>query len=163
MKLWKKIILALFVLLLLVQIPFIYNRFQTGKLSDKINQLQNQRSNTANQKYRDLKGAIHVHTALGGHSTGGFDELIEGAAANNLDFVVMTEHTAENFDTSALTLNGFYGNTLFIGGNELDTKSEDRFLLISSDAEAQFGKSDRNAGILKKISRQKSDRFYYLS
>ncbi|MEO6588205.1 MAG: hypothetical protein ABIP06_02655, partial [Pyrinomonadaceae bacterium] len=137
MKLWKKILLALLAVILLIQIPFIYNRFQTGKLADKIALLQNQRSNPVNQNFKDFKGVIHVHTSLGGHSTGGFDELIEGAAANNLDFVVMTEHTSANFDTSVLTLNGIYGKTLFIGGNELDTKSEDRFLLINSDADAQ--------------------------
>jgi hypothetical protein len=150
MKLWKKIALGFLAVILAVQIPFIYNRFQTGNLADKILSLQNQRSNTANQNYRDLKGAIHVHTALGGHSTGGFDELLEGATANNLDFVVMTEHTAANFDTSALTLNGFYKNTLFVGGNELDTKSEDRFLLINSDAEASSSYQTETPEFLKK-------------
>lgn len=150
MKLWKKISLVFLAVILLAQIPFIYNRFQTGRLADKIALLQNQRTAPANQNYRDLKGAIHVHTSLGGHSTGGFDELIEGASANNLDFVVMTEHTAVNFDTSALTLNGFYKNTLFIGGNELDTKSGDRFLLIGSDAEAQAANQLETPEFLKK-------------
>ncbi len=150
MKLWKKIACAFLAIILLVQIPFIYNRFQTGNLAGKILSLQNQRSNTANQNYRDLKGVIHVHTALGGHSTGSFDELIEGATANNLDFVVMTEHTAASFDTSALTLNGFYKNTLFIGGNELDTKSGDRFLLINSDAEAPLANLTETPEFLQK-------------
>ncbi len=137
MKIWKKILLALLAVILLIQIPFIYNRFQTGKLADKIAFLQTRRSNPATRNFTDFKGVIHVHTSLGGHSTGGFDELIAGATENNLDFVVMTEHTSENFDSSALTLKGLYGNTLFVGGNELDTKSEDRFLLINSDAEAK--------------------------
>lgn len=150
MKRWKKITLVLLAVILAVQIPFIYNRFQTGNLADKILSLQNQRTNPVNQNYRDLKGVIHVHTSLGGHSTGGFDELIEGATANNLDFVVMTEHTAENFDTSALTLNGFYKNTLFIGGNELDTKSGDRFLLINSDAEAALANQTETPEFLQK-------------
>ncbi|CAN5624174.1 hypothetical protein BH20ACI4_BH20ACI4_09950 [soil metagenome] len=150
MKRWKKITLVLLAVILAVQIPFIYNRFQTGNLADKILSLQNQRTNPVNQNYRDLKGVIHVHTSLGGHSTGGFDELIEGATGNNLDFVVMTEHTAANFDTSALTLNGFYKNTLFVGGNELDTKSGDRFLLINSDAEAALANQTETPEFLQK-------------
>ena len=154
MKLWKKIALALFVIILLLQIPFIYNRFQTGKLAGKILSLQDQKTNPINQNYRDLKGAIHAHTSLGGHSTGNFDELIEGAAVNNLDFVVMTEHTAANFDTSALTLNGFYGNTLFVGGNELETKSGDRFLLINSDADAQTAGQTKTPEFLQKAHRK---------
>ena len=150
MKIWKKITLAFLGIILLLQIPFIYNRFQTGKLAGKISSLQEQRTNPINQNYKELKGAIHVHTSLGGHSTGGFDELIEGAAVNNLDFVVMTEHTAENFDSSVLTLNGFYGNTLFVGGNELDTKSGDRFLLINSDAGAQTADKTETPEFLQK-------------
>ena len=137
MKLWKKILLVLLAIILLVQIPFIFNRFQTGKLAEKIAALKDERTIPVNRNYRDFKGAIHVHTSLGGHSTGNFDELIEGASVNELDFVVMTEHTAADYDTSALTLNGVYKNTLFVGGNELDTKSGDRFLLIGSDADAQ--------------------------
>ena len=62
----------------------------------------------------------------------------------------MTEHTAANFDTSALTLNGFYGNTLFVGGNELDTKSGDRFLLINSDADAQTADKTETPEFLQK-------------
>jgi hypothetical protein len=137
MRYWKKIAFVFLTVVVLVQIPFIYNRFQTQELAGRIMSLQKRKSNPPAENYRDLKGIIHVHTALGGHSTGGFDELIEGAAANELDFVVMTEHVSENFDTSALTLNGFYRNTLFVGGNELETRSGDRFLLVAADAEAQ--------------------------
>src|SRR5688572_24508638 len=111
MKLWKKILFIFIAFILLAQTPFIYNRYQTGRLDDKIAELQAKRTNFSNQNYDDYKGIIHAHTFLGGHSTGSFDELIKGAANNNLDFVVMTEHTAENYDTSAMTLNGFYGKT----------------------------------------------------
>ena len=97
------VLLAVF---LLAQIPFIYNRYRFGQLYDKINQLQTQRIENVNQNFKDYKGVIHVHTAIGGHSTGSFDELIEGANKNNLDFVVMTEHTTDLYDTSALTLKG---------------------------------------------------------
>lgn len=121
--------------LFLAQIPFAYNRFRTGKLSEKINQLEAQRTDSSNRDFNDYRGVIHVHTSLGGHSTGSFDKLLDGARNNKLDFVVMTEHTAEDYDTSALTLNGFYGKTLFIGGNELNTGDGNRFLLIDGSAD----------------------------
>ena len=56
------------------------------------------------QVFAEYTGVMHVHTFLGGHSTGTFEELIAGANANDLDFVVMTEHYDSNYDTSALTL-----------------------------------------------------------
>ncbi len=142
MKLWKKIILVLVAIVLLAQIPFIYNRYRFGQLHDQINQLQTQRVENANPNFKDYKGIIHVHTAIGGHSTGTFDELIDGAAKNNLDFVVMTEHTTDLYDTSALTLKGKIGSTLFVSGQEVETAT-DRFLLMDGSAEA--GKMNRVA------------------
>ncbi|MBK7932714.1 MAG: hypothetical protein IPK01_04305 [Acidobacteria bacterium] len=55
---------------------------------------------------------------------------------NGLDFVLMTEHFSPNYDTSSLTLNGTFGKTLFIGGNEIDTSDADRFLMIPGSADA---------------------------
>ncbi len=135
MKLWKKIAIILLVIILLAQIPFVYNRYKFGQLHDKINALQTQRIETANQNYKDYKGVIHVHTAIGGHSTGTFDELVDGAAKNSLDFVVMTEHTAALYDTSALTLQGNVGGVLFVNGQEVETAT-DRFLLLPGSADA---------------------------
>lgn len=137
MKLWKKIILILLGVLLLVQIPFIYRRYQIGQLSNKISELAKQSSEIKKDpNFNEYKGVIHAHTSLGGHSTGSFEELIAGANANDLDFVVMTEHTTEAYDTSALTLNGIYGKTLFVGGQEANTSSGDRFLLVPGSGES---------------------------
>lgn len=148
-KFLKWAFLIILIILVLVQIPFIWRRYQLGKLADKIDQLQAERIVRDDAVYRDLKGVIHIHTSLGGHSTGGFDELIEGANANGLDFVVMTEHSSNLYDTAALTLNGKYGNALFIGGNEMDTAT-DRFLLVPGEAEAGFfNKTDTRAFIEK--------------
>lgn len=119
-----------------MQIPFIYRRFQISNRADKISTLNANRTNLSNQNFNEFKGVIHAHTNLGGHSTATFDELIDGASANNLDFVVMTEHTTENFDTSAKTLNGMYKNVLFVGGQEANTASDDRFLLVAGSADA---------------------------
>ena len=126
----------LLVLLVLAQIPFIYRRYETGKLADKIAQLDAGRTNYADPNFKEYKGIIHAHTNLGGHSTGSFDELIAAANANDLDFVLMTEHYSETFDTAAQTLNGVYGKTLFVGGNEIDTSDGDRFLLIPGGGKA---------------------------
>lgn len=134
MKRLKKIALILVALVVLAQLPFIYRRVQIGKLSQRIAALRANDGALEDPRYRDLAGAIHVHTALGGHSTASFDELIKGA--KGLDFVVLTEHTADLIDTAALTLNGTYGGVLFVGGNELDTASGDRLLLIPGTAEA---------------------------
>lgn len=136
MKLWKKILLALVAVVLLAQIPFIYRRYQIGQLAGRISELETQRVSNENAKYTEFKGIIHAHTNLGGHSTGTFEELIKAANQNSLDFVVMTEHTAELFDTSAQTLKGIYGKTLFVNGQEVDTASGDRFLLIPGASES---------------------------
>jgi len=142
MKLWKKILLVLLTVFLLTQIPFVYNRYQFGRLHDKITRLQTERIENSNQNFKDYKGIIHVHTTIGGHSTGSFDELIDGAAKNNLDFVVMTEHTTDLYDTSALTLKGKISNVLFVNGQEVETAT-DRFLLLDGSPDA--GKMNRVA------------------
>ena len=90
-KFLKWAFLVIVIILVLVQIPYIYRRVQLGTTAEKILQLQYQRTAREDPVYKDYKGVIHVHTALGGHSTGGFDELIEGANVNGLDFVVMTD------------------------------------------------------------------------
>ena len=84
--------LIFFVIILLGQIPFIFNLYQFSRLANKINSLQNERIEKANPNFNDFKGIIHAHTALGGHSTGSLADIINASAENNLDFVVMTEH-----------------------------------------------------------------------
>lgn len=134
-KFIKRALLVILIILVLVQIPFIYRRWQTGKLAEKIVQIQSARVEPQNIAYTDYKGVIHAHSGIGGHSTGRFDELLDGAKANSLDFVIMTEHVTPRYDTSSLTLNGVYEGTLFIGGNEMDT-ADDRFLLVPGEADA---------------------------
>ena len=151
MKWWKKILLVLLAVILLAQIPFIYRRVQTGKLADNIANLQSQRINLSNPNFAEYKGIIHAHTNLGGHSTGSFDELIGAARSNELDFVVMTEHFSFNYDSSALTLNGFYGRTLFVGGNEVDTATGDRFLMIPGGADAPQFAFEQTDSFLEKV------------
>lgn len=133
----RKILLAILLLLIVSQIPFAYRRYRLSKLQTAIQQLSTQRAPvTSDSQYVDYKGVIHVHSFLGGHSTGAFTELISAAKANGLDFVIMTEHPQPNFDTSAMTLNGMHDGVLFVNGNEVATASGDRLLLIPGAANA---------------------------
>jgi hypothetical protein len=150
MKFWKKVVLVLFCVVLLAQIPFIYNRYKIGNLSDKINELQITRTAKPSE-YNDYKGIIHAHTSIGGHSTGTFDELISASNENNLDFVVMTEHTSALYDTSAMTLQGVHGKTLFVSGNEVSTIDGDRFLVLTGDAEIYKGNTTKTDDFIGQI------------
>ena len=133
----RKILLIILGLILLSQIPFAYRRYRLHRLQTKIQQLATQRATpSAASDYVDYKGVIHVHSSLGGHSTGNFSELISAAKANQLDFVIMTEHPQADFDTSALTLNGLHGGVLFLNGNEVITADGVRLLLIPGRANA---------------------------
>lgn len=136
MKRWKKILLTLFCVVFVASIPSVFNRYKLSKTQEKIDELNTQRINVLSN-YKDFRGVVHVHSFLGGHSQGTFEDLISAANSNNLDFVVMTEHYSKNFDTSAMTLQGVYGKTLFVNGNEIDTGNGDRFLLIKGSNESK--------------------------
>jgi hypothetical protein len=137
MKRWKKVTLIALGLFLLFQLPFIYRRIRLGQLYSAIQQVNAARVvDQTDSVYTDYKGVIHVHSSLGGHSTGNFVDIIEAANRNNLSFVVMTEHTSPVMDTSAMTLKGIHAGVLFVNGNEVSTASHDRLLLAPGSAEA---------------------------
>jgi len=134
---WKKLLLFVIALFLLSQIPFAYRRYKLSRLHAAIQQLNSQRVVIENNSgLTEFKGVVHVHSFLGGHSTGNFEEIISAAQSNQLDFVVMTEHPAQNFNTAAMTLKGEHGGMLFINGNEVKTATGDRLLLIPGDEQA---------------------------
>jgi hypothetical protein len=133
----RKIFIAILALIILSQIPFAYRRYRLRRLHNAIQQLATQRVSSFDAtEYVDYKGVIHVHSFLGGHSTGSFSELIAAAKANQLDFVIMTEHPQAEFDTSSMTLNGSHAGVLFINGNEVATANGDRLLLIPGASSA---------------------------
>lgn len=133
----RKILIVILGLIVLSQIPFAYRRYRLRRLHNAIQQLAKQRvPPAAENEYIDYKGVIHVHTFLGGHSTGTFAELIAAAKTNQLDFVIMTEHPQTEFDTSAMTLNGTHAGVLFINGNEVASASGDRLLMIPGTSNA---------------------------
>lgn len=154
MKRWKKLLLLLLILVLLSQIPFAYRRYKLGRLHAAIQQVNSQRVITqANDGLAEFKGVVHVHSFLGGHSTGSFQEIIAAAQTNGLDFVVMTEHPAKDFNTAEMTLKGKHGSVLFINGNEVSTATGDRLLLIPGDADAD---SDGHRSTQEVLSRRPS-------
>ena len=137
MKRWNKVALIILALFLLFQIPFIYRRLTLGQLSRAIQQVNSERAvNQTESAYTDYKGVIHVHSNLGGHSTGNLSDIIQAANRNQLNFVVMTEHPSDLMDTSAQTLYGVHAGVVFINGNEVATASHDRFLLMPGSADA---------------------------
>ena len=141
-------------LLVLSQIPFAYRRYRLARLQKAIQQLESQKAAPQGESdFVDYQGVIHVHSALGGHSTGTFAELITAAKANQLDFVIMTEHPQAELDTSAMTLSGVHAGILFINGNEVATASGDRLLLIPGSANAASMSAQTTQEV---ISRQKA-------
>lgn len=128
---FKKLLIAIVALWLLVQIPFVYRRYKLRKLNAAIQQINAELARIPRPDYRsEYKGVVHVHSFLGGHSSGSFSEIIEAAKANQLDFVIMTEHTEKDFDTAAMTLQGMHGDVLFVNGNETSAENGDRFLKL---------------------------------
>src|SRR5712692_2001801 len=132
----RKILIVMLGLMVLSQLPFAYRRYRLARLQKAIQQLESQRVPPTESEYVDYQGVIHVHSSLGGHSTGTFAELIAAAKTNQLDFVIMTEHPQAEFDTSAMTLSGMHGGILFINGNEVVTSNGDRMLLIAGSGTA---------------------------
>ena len=129
----KFILLVIVFILLLSQIPFAYRRFKLRRLNATIQQLNSQRTQQQTSGFTEYKGVVHVHSFLGGHSSGTFAEIISAAQANQLQFVIMTEHTEKDFDTAAMTLQGMHGGVLFINGNEVSAENGDRSLVLPGD------------------------------
>ena len=131
----KRFILLIVLLLLVIsQVPFAYRRYKLRGLSAAIQQLNSQRAAPERHDgFIDYKGVVHVHSFLGGHSSGTFSEIISAAQANQLQFVIMTEHTEKDFDTAAMTLSGVHGGVLFINGKETNAPNSDRLLVLPGE------------------------------
>ena len=131
MKRLKKIALLLLVLIVISQIPFAYRRYKLRRLRTAIDHVNSQRvSFPPNNSYVEYKGVMHVHSFLGGHSSGTFESIIAAAQANDLNFVVMTEHPSASFDTTEMTLKGNHGGVLFVNGSEIVRANGDRVLQL---------------------------------
>lgn len=148
MKRWKKIVLLLLGLIVVSQLPFVYRRYRLGQLHAAIQSLNAGRAAVQSERaFAEYRGVIHVHSMLGGHSTGGFEDIIRAARENNLNFVVMTEHPSANINTAEMTLKGMHGGVLFVGGSEVATASNDRLLLMPGNGEPDLGTQPTQAVI----------------
>src|ERR1041385_2435183 len=134
----KSFFLLFLVVVILSQVPFAYRRYKLRQLRLAIAQLNSERSAPAgDDNFVEYKGVSHVHSTLGGHSPGTFEEIIRAAKANNLNFVLMTEHTSSVYNTAAFTLQGVYDNVLFVNGNEWSLPNADRLLLLPGPTASQ--------------------------
>jgi hypothetical protein len=131
MKRWKKIVIATIVLLAVSQIPFAYRRQQLSNLRSAITILNASRVVTTDPQYTDYTGVIHVHSNLGGHSTGTLPEIVRAAEAQGLKFLVMSEHPSTEVDTASQTLSGIHRGVLFIPGTEAAAQNGDRLLMLN--------------------------------
>lgn len=151
-----KLLAVLLFVALLSQTPFIYRRYKLGQLDAKIQELNAAREVRDDPAYADYKGVIHVHSFLGGHSTGTFAEIERAAQANRLAFVLMSEHPSGDYDTRALTLRGVRGGVLFVQGSETSESAEDRLLTSGGSATASGDASATASSTQESINRAKA-------
>ena len=130
---FKKLLVLIIGLLVLSQLPFACRRYKLSRLNSAIRDIEAEGFRVQPEKgFSEYKGVMHVHSFLGGHSAGTFSEIIAAAQANELNFVIMTEHTEKDFDTATMTLQGLHGGVLFINGNETAAANGDRLLVLST-------------------------------
>jgi hypothetical protein len=131
MKRWKKIALALFVVALLSQVPFAYRRYRLGRLGAAVDAVNSVREGVPPEDgYEDYAGVFHVHSALGGHSTGRLEDIVRAAKDDGLAFVLMTEHPSPIVNTAGATLSGMHEGVLFVGGSELAASDGGRLFVL---------------------------------
>lgn len=154
MKRGKRVALVLSALLLASQAPFAYRSYRLRQLGAAVDALNAGRVNVpaGEEPFAEYAGVFHVHTFLGGHSTGTPEEVVRAAKAERLAFVLMTEHPSPHLDTAAATLRGTHDGVLFVGGSELVASDGGRlFVLPGSAAPAQ------NPPLRELVTRAKSE------
>ena len=152
MKRAKKVLLGLLIAVLLSQIPFAYRRYKLGRLNAQIQVINSNRKPVqTNSGFREYKGVAHVHSFLGGHSAGTFSDIISAAKANQLEFVIMTEHLEQEFDTAAMTLKGDHAGVLFVNGNEISSADGERLLVLPSEGSLKEAAKESVAELAKRV------------
>ena len=154
MKRWKKIALVLLALLALSQVPFAYRHYRLGRLGAAIDALNSRRAVVPSEEepLEEYAGVFHVHSFLGGHSTGTLEEIVRAAKAGRLAFVVMTEHPSPRRDTAAATLRGTHDGVLFLGGSELVASDGGRLFVVPG-----FAAQERNPPLRELVARAKAE------
>lgn len=120
MKRRRKIALAALALVVVSQLPFAWRRYRLGQLADAVAAVNSSRvPSSAGDAFDEYAGVFHVHSSLGGHSTGRLEDVVRAAKSERLAFVLMTEHPSPVVDTAQATLRGTHEGVLFVGGSEL--------------------------------------------
>ena len=91
-----KLLKWLLVLLAVMQLPFLYSVVETYQLRRYLQHLPREGVEIA-APFQDLRGAIHVHSLLGGHSLATYREIIQAAKDTNCDYIFVTEHPKDEF------------------------------------------------------------------
>lgn len=154
MKRCKKIALVLLALLLVSQAPFAYRSYRLRQLGAAVDALNAGRLAVTPEggASREYVGVFHVHSFLGGHSSGTLEEIVRAAKAERLAFVLMTEHPSPRIDTAAATLNGVHDGVLFVGGSELVASDGGRLFVAPGVAAPA-----RNPPLQELVTRAKSE------
>jgi len=152
MKRRKKVALALLAVLLLSQAPFAYRRYVLGRLGASIDALNAGRAAADGRQFDDYAGVFHVHSALGGHSTGRPEGIVRAAKEGGLAFVLMTEHPSPYVNTAEATLRGTHEGVLFVNGSELVASDGGRLFVLPG-----FGADARNPPLRELVARAKSE------
>jgi hypothetical protein len=153
MKRWKKIALVLLGLLLVSQSPFIYRRYRLGRLSAAVASLNASREAAPpDDPFDEYAGVFHVHSSLGGHSTGTLDDIVQAAKSDRLAFVMMTEHPSSLVNTAEATLRGTHEGVLFLNGSELASSDGGRLFVVPGVEQPNGG-----ASLQDLVSRAKSE------
>jgi len=127
----RQVLLVVLGVLLVSQLPFAWRRYRLAELKKIVEALRTERVPLpAGDGYRDYRGVLHVHTDLGGHSSGRPRDVVLGAQKNRLDYVVMTEHPPDGGPQLPAPLRGTMGGVLFVGGNEVSTRDSSRLLIF---------------------------------
>src|SRR5258705_13298987 len=106
MKRLKQLALVSLALALLSQIPFAYRRYKLGRLNAAIQIVNSERKMSDTGGLAEYVGVVHVHSFLGGHSTGTFSQIISAAPANKLQFFLITEQPQKDFYNAQKNLQG---------------------------------------------------------
>ncbi len=87
---WTRYVLLV---LLILQIPFVYRVCQTRQLEAYLAELAPESVELS--PFQDLRGSIHIHSAAGSHSIGTYPEIIRAAKDADYDYAFITEHPKE--------------------------------------------------------------------
>lgn len=148
MKRWKKVSLIVLVLLVVLQVPGLYRRYQYGQMQKRLDDVNAEKHPAdPNDPYTDYRGVIHVHSYLGGHSTGSPTTIIQAARDNQLDFVVMTEHGPPDSYAASAALQGHHQGILFLNGSEITASDGGRLLIFPAVSVGTFGARSTDAAV----------------